>query len=159
MALSLAWLCNDRSVPRGRYWRSNLLVFCRRSARSVRRPTRTPGQIGVRSNSSARRPASDPRSRIAGPPSSKCDVAVSCPHSIFAKRLECCADQLSPPPEADIQGCSVHWLCPLQLRVALLWRVRSTDGLTFSYPAAYSFRDSGLKRGNGGISLPVFFRA
>ena len=27
MALSLAWLCNDRSVPRGRYWRSNLLVF------------------------------------------------------------------------------------------------------------------------------------
>src|SRR3979490_2985807 len=27
MALSLAWLCKDRSVPRGRYWRSNLLVF------------------------------------------------------------------------------------------------------------------------------------
>ena len=27
MALSLAWLCRDRSVPRGRYWRSNLLVF------------------------------------------------------------------------------------------------------------------------------------
>jgi hypothetical protein len=23
----LAWLCKDRSVPRGRYWRSNLLVF------------------------------------------------------------------------------------------------------------------------------------
>ena len=55
------------------------------------------GQIGVRSNSSARQPASDPRSRIAGRPSNKCDVAVSCPHSIFAKRLECCVDQLSPP--------------------------------------------------------------
>ncbi len=27
MALSLAWLCKDRSVPCGRYWRSNLLVF------------------------------------------------------------------------------------------------------------------------------------
>ena len=59
------------------------------------------GQIGVRSKSSARRPASDPRSRIAGRLSNKCDVAVSCPHSIFAKRLECCADQLSPPREAD----------------------------------------------------------
>jgi hypothetical protein len=31
----------------------------------------------------------------------KCDVAVSYPHSIFAKRLECCADQLSPPRRAD----------------------------------------------------------
>ena len=29
--------------------------------------------------------------------SNKCDVAVSCPHSIVAKRLECCVDQLSPP--------------------------------------------------------------
>jgi hypothetical protein len=29
--------------------------------------------------------ASDPRSRIAEQPSNKCDVAVSCPHSIFAK--------------------------------------------------------------------------
>ncbi len=35
MALSLAWLCKDRSVPRGRYWRSNnlynislVLAFC-----------------------------------------------------------------------------------------------------------------------------------
>src|SRR5205823_1435406 len=39
------------------------------------------------------------RSQIADrwPPSNKCDVAASCPHSIFAKRLECCADQLSPP--------------------------------------------------------------
>jgi hypothetical protein len=27
IALSLVWLCRDRSVPRGRYWRSNLLVF------------------------------------------------------------------------------------------------------------------------------------
>ena len=57
----------------------------RLSARSLRRPTRTPGQIGVRSNSSARRPASDPRSRIAGRASNKCDVAVSCLHSIIAK--------------------------------------------------------------------------
>src|SRR5665213_3028102 len=40
------------------------------------------GQTGVRSNSSARRPASGPRSRIAGRPSNKCDVAVSYPHSI-----------------------------------------------------------------------------
>src|ERR1700730_6695675 len=76
---------------------------CRRSARSPRRPTRTPGQIGVRSNSSARRPASDPRSRTAGPPSNKCDVAASCTHSIFARRLECCAHQLNPPRKADIQ--------------------------------------------------------
>jgi len=27
----------------------------------------------------------------------RCDVAASCPHSILAKRLECCADRLSPP--------------------------------------------------------------
>lgn len=27
MALSFAWLCGDRSVPRGRYWRSSRLVF------------------------------------------------------------------------------------------------------------------------------------
>jgi hypothetical protein len=32
IALSLAWLCRDRSVPRGRYWRSNLLVFFVRAA-------------------------------------------------------------------------------------------------------------------------------
>ncbi len=73
---------------------------CRRSARLPKRPTRTPGQIGVRSNSSTRRPASDPRSRTAGPPNNKCDVAVSCPHSISATRLVCCADQLSPPRKA-----------------------------------------------------------
>src|ERR1700712_311104 len=36
-----------------------------------------------------------PRSRAAEQPSNKYDVVVSCPHSIFAKRLECCADQLS----------------------------------------------------------------
>src|ERR1700716_4201901 len=61
------------------------------------------GQIGVRSNSSAHRPASDPRSRIAGQPSNKCDLAVSCPHSIFATRLECCADQLSPLRKAVVR--------------------------------------------------------
>src|SRR6478752_7961594 len=33
------------------------------------------------------------RSRTAERPSNKCDVAVSSPHPIFAKRLECCADQ------------------------------------------------------------------
>jgi hypothetical protein len=51
------------------------------------------------------RPASDPRSRIAGPQSSKCDAAASCPHSIFATRLECCADQLSAPPKDIAPGC------------------------------------------------------
>jgi hypothetical protein len=35
-------------------------------------------------------------------PSNKCDVAVSYPHSILDKRLECCADQLNPPPKADV---------------------------------------------------------
>jgi hypothetical protein len=30
------------------------------------------------------------------------DVAASCPHSIFAKRLECCADRLSKPPNPDV---------------------------------------------------------
>jgi hypothetical protein len=75
--------------------------------RSQRRQKRTPGQTGVRSNSSARRPASDPISRIAGPQSNKCDVAASCPHSIFVKRLECCADQLCPPPKAVIRRSNV----------------------------------------------------
>src|SRR6202035_5745680 len=58
---------------------------------------------GVRSNSSARRPASDPRSLTAGPPSNKCDVAASCTHSIFARRLECCAHQLNPPRKAAVR--------------------------------------------------------
>src|SRR5258708_35317016 len=37
----------------------------------------------------------------------KCDVAVSCPHSIFSTRLECCADQLSPLPQRDVASNSV----------------------------------------------------
>jgi hypothetical protein len=65
-------------------------------SRSNRRPTELIGS----------RPTSDPRSRIAGPQSSKCDAAASCPHSIFAKRLECCADQLSAPRKADIRSTS-----------------------------------------------------
>jgi hypothetical protein len=91
----------------------------RELAKSQRRQKKTPGQTGARSNSSARRPASDPRFRIAGRPSNKCDVAVSCPHSIFAKRLECCADQLSSPPNSDIRRQSVfpfsvpYFLSPL----------------------------------------------
>jgi hypothetical protein len=38
--------------------------------------------------------------RARKPQNNRCDVAASCPHSIFifAKRLECCADRLSPPP-------------------------------------------------------------
>src|ERR1700737_4229879 len=71
-------------------------------ARSPRRQKRTPGQIDARSHSSAPQPASDPRSQTVGLPSNKCDVAVSCPHSILDKRLECCADQLNPPPNSDI---------------------------------------------------------
>jgi len=51
-------------------------------------------------NSSIRQPASDPRSQTAEPQNNRCDVAASCPHSIFAKRLECCADRSSPPPYA-----------------------------------------------------------
>src|ERR1700692_5095517 len=51
---------------------------------------------------SAPQPASDPRSQTVGLPSNKCDVAVSCPHSILDKRLECCADQLNPPPIAVV---------------------------------------------------------
>jgi hypothetical protein len=58
----------------------------------------SPGQTGARSRSSAPQPASDPRSQNVGLPSNKCDVAVSYPHSILEKRLECCADQLNPPP-------------------------------------------------------------
>src|ERR1700751_1777946 len=40
---------------------------------------------------------SDPRSQTAEPQNNRCDVAASCPPSIFAKRLECCADRSSPP--------------------------------------------------------------
>jgi hypothetical protein len=80
-------------------------------ARSRRRQKRTPGQTGARSNSSARRLASDPISRTAERPSNKYDVAVSCPHSIFAKRLECCADQLSPPRKAVVR-IIVDFECP-----------------------------------------------
>ena len=69
---------------------------CRRLARSPKRPKRIPGQIDVRLNSWARQPASDPRSQTAEPPSNKCDVAVSWPTPLLAKRLVCCADQLNP---------------------------------------------------------------
>ena len=70
--------------------------------------------------------ASDPRSRIVGPQSNKCDAAASCPHSIFAKRLKCCADQLSPPRKADIRSTSTFDLRQT-LRLTLA-RVRaSTD--------------------------------
>src|SRR6478609_7880330 len=92
---------------------SACLTRCRSGGRMppvgeiTEKTTKTPGQIGVRSNSSARRPASDPRSRIAGPPSDKCDVAVSSPHSIFAERLECCADQLSPPLISHVESRSL----------------------------------------------------
>jgi hypothetical protein len=72
IALSLAWPCRDRLVPRGRYWRSSLLAFSF--------DTRCQGQRGSE------------------PQNNGCEVAASCSHSIFAKRLECCADQLSPPP-------------------------------------------------------------
>src|SRR5260370_4608944 len=85
--------------------RSERLSVCledefRPLARSPRRQKRTPGQIDARSHSSAPQPASDPRSQTVGLPSNKCDVAVSCPHSILDKRLECCADQLNPPPQS-----------------------------------------------------------
>jgi hypothetical protein len=62
------------------------------------------GQIGVRSNSSARQPASDPRPQTAEPPSNKYDVAVHGTHSIVAKRLECCSDQLNPPRKAVVHA-------------------------------------------------------
>src|ERR1700675_1523188 len=65
-------------------------------------PTRTPDQIGVRSNSSTPRPASDPRSQTAERMSSRCDVVASWSTLHLAKRLVCCADQLNPPPIADI---------------------------------------------------------
>jgi hypothetical protein len=42
------------------------------------------------------------RSRTAGRPSNKCDVAVSCPHSTSELGLECCVDQLNPPPKAAL---------------------------------------------------------
>jgi hypothetical protein len=72
-------------------------------ARSRKIPTRTPDKIGVRSNSSTRRPASDPRSQTTEPPSNKCDVAASWSTLHLAKRLVCCADQLNPPRKADIR--------------------------------------------------------
>jgi len=73
-------------------------------AKSLKRLTRTPGQTDVRLNSSTRQPASDPRSQTAEPRNNRCDVAASCPHSIFAKRLECCADRSSPPHFSDVTG-------------------------------------------------------
>src|SRR6516225_2107310 len=48
-------------------------------------------------DSSTRQPASDPRSQTAEPQINRCGVTASCPHSISAKRLECCTDRLSPP--------------------------------------------------------------
>jgi integrase len=39
--------------------------------------------------------------QTAEPQNNKCDVAASCSHSISAKRLECCADRLSPPSIPD----------------------------------------------------------
>src|SRR5581483_3581784 len=75
---------------------------CHRSAKSPKRLTRIPGQTDVRLNSSTRQPASDPRSQTAEPQNNKCDIAASSSHSIPAKRLECCADRLNPPPKTDI---------------------------------------------------------
>jgi hypothetical protein len=62
----------------------NLALHINGSARSPKRPTTAPGQIDVGSNSSARRPPSEPRSQAAEPQSNKCDAAVSCSHSIFS---------------------------------------------------------------------------
>ena len=53
-------------------------------------------------NSSTRQPASDPIFQTVGPQNNRSAVAASCPHSISAKRLECCSDQLNSPPKADI---------------------------------------------------------
>src|SRR4029077_11424083 len=81
-------------------------------AKSLKRLTRIPGQTDVRLNSSIRQPASDPRSQTAEPQNNRCDVAASCPHSIFAKRLECCADRSSPPPKATevlLCGAMTRW--------------------------------------------------
>jgi hypothetical protein len=64
---------------------------------------RTDIETDARLNSSPRQPASDPRSQTAEPQNNRCDVAASCPHSIFATRLECCADQLSPPHKAAVR--------------------------------------------------------
>src|SRR6202030_3344780 len=75
---------------------------CHRLAKSLKRLTRTPGQTDVRLNSSTRQPASDSRSQTAEPQNNRCVVAASCPHSILAKRLECCADRLSPPHLTDV---------------------------------------------------------
>src|SRR5215468_1028202 len=73
---------------------------CHPWAKSRKTRTRMPGQTDVRWTSSTRQPASDPRSQTAEPQNNRCDVAASCPHSILAKRLECCTDWLSPPPLA-----------------------------------------------------------
>src|ERR1700730_6188982 len=75
---------------------------CHRLAKSPKIPTRTPDQIGVRSNSSTPRPASDPRSQTAERMSSRCDVVASWSTLHLAKRLVCCNDQLNPPPNSDI---------------------------------------------------------
>src|SRR5215475_11936644 len=72
---------------------------CPQLAKSRKTRTRMPGQTDVRWTSSTRQPASDPRSQTAEPQNNRCDVAASCPHSISAKRLECCTDRLSPPPK------------------------------------------------------------
>src|SRR6476646_3360787 len=50
------------------------------------------------------------RSQTAEPQNNRCDVAASCPHSIFAKRLECCADRSSPPRKADLGGTQANGL-------------------------------------------------
>src|SRR6516225_8849740 len=70
---------------------------CHRLAKSLKRLTRIRGQTDVRLNSSTRQLASDPRSQTAEPQNNRCDVAASCPHSISAKRLECCTDRMSLP--------------------------------------------------------------
>ena len=61
------------------------------------------GQTGVRSNSSARQPASDPKSQTAGPPNNRCDVAVSCPHSIFVKKIKVLRWSVEPTAQSG------HW--------------------------------------------------
>jgi hypothetical protein len=49
-------------------------------------------------------PASLPTIPDLRPLSRRVINATSLPHSIFAKRLVCCADQLNPPPEAAIRA-------------------------------------------------------
>src|SRR6516164_8352185 len=84
---------------------------CHRLAKSLKRLTRIRGQTDVRLNSSTRQLASDPRSQTAEPQNNRCDVAASCPHSISAKRLECCTDRLSPPSIADNPRARVDVRC------------------------------------------------